>query len=723
MPRPLPDAAFDQTPYGGDGWTLTASRGALALPRTPAVFTIGNGFIGVRGPGDVPGAPTVFLNGVFAVTPITYHEAAHGFARSSDTRFGVADAVSIMVEADGTPLPTVTVELDFRAGLRRERRSAPGGDVLIETLVSMTRPGVVATRIVVARGTAPVGIRRHVGTPPSAGGEVRDLDDPRVSAVTAAGVWAEAQQIDLPGVQGRVDRLAGSGFAVAAVVQPLDVTVAAPDEAVVDGFAAYAAERGVDPLPLAVSALEAAAAANFDGLAAEQRAWFDRFWADAMIAAPRQPHAEQALRHGLLQLVMAAGRDARTSLAAKGQSGEGYEGHVFWDAETYALPVLTHVAPEIARAMLSWRIAGLDAARANARAMGHPRGALYPWRTIAGGECSAYFPAGSAQYHINADVALALGQYLDATGDTSILAGGGAVMLAETARIWLQIGFHDVSRGGAFVINRVTGPDEYSALVNNNLYTNLMAAEHLRLAARLGEVDADETGRMTRAADAMFLPYDRAHDVPAQDDAFFALDPWPLEATPADDYPLLLHYHPLTLYRHRVAKQADAILAAALLPERFDRDTRRRMLDVYEAVTVHDSTLSASAFAIVAAQAGDGARAVHYWRVSMLTDLHDLFGNTSHGLHMAALAGGWNVLAFGFGGLRTRGGTLRIAPVFYPDVGPYAFCLRFRGRALEVTVDERGGRCELREGAPVELTVHDRTVTLAAGQPSCWRHP
>ena len=363
-----------------------------------------------------------------------------------------------------------------------------------------------------------------------------------------------------PGPVGRVDRLTRSGFAVAAVALPLDhaIDLAAGETRVIDGLAAYAAVRDGDPLPLALDALAAAAAdgALFDG----QRSWFDRFWRDAGLALA-DAGAAQALRHGLFQLVQAAGRDGSASLAAKGQTGEGYEGHVFWDAEIYALPVFVYLAPATARAMLQWRIDRLDAARANARLMGHGRGALYPWRTIGGAECSSFFPAGAAQYHINADIAHALQLYVMTTGDRSILADGGAAMLAETARIWLQVGFHDPARDDAFVINRITGPDEYSALVDNNLYTNLMAAAHLRFAADAGEVGAEEAAAMRRAADRMVLAHDAARDVPAQDDGIFALQPWPFDRTPPGDYPLLLHHHPLTLYRYRVAKQADAVLA------------------------------------------------------------------------------------------------------------------------------------------------------------------
>jgi trehalose/maltose hydrolase-like predicted phosphorylase len=715
------DADLAAMPYGGDRWTLRAQDHALGLAQTPSVFTISNGYIGVRGPGDPSGAPRVYLNGVFEKTPIHYHEAAHGFARASDTRMAVADATRIEIVVDGEPATVAALELDFRRGVLRETRRAGGVTAHVETLVSMRRTGVVAFRVTLsAAHAATVHLAQPIAPPPDGARAAERVYDPRVAPVPARNPWIVEHLIDEANCRGRVDRLACSGFVVAAVARTFEGTIplGAGETRLVDGFAAYAADRSGAPMPLAEQVLADGFDLGFDALAAEQAEWFAQHWRGAEIAFPANLAAEQALRHGQFQLVQGVGRDGLTSLAAKGQSGEGYEGHVFWDAEIYALPMFVHTAPAIARAMLVWRIGGLAKARENARLMGHAKGALYPWRTIAGAECSAFFLAGAAQYHLNADIAYALKLYVNATGDRSILAEGGAEMLAETARIWLQIGFYDAERGGAFVINRVTGPDEYSALVNNNLYTNLMAAEHLRFAADVGRVDAREAAAMRRAADAMFMPHDAAHGVPAQDDGFFALDPWPFETTPASDYPLLLHYHPLSIYRHRVAKQADAVLAAALLPKLFDSATKRRMLDVYEAVTVHDSTLSASAFATLAAQVGETARAARYWRATALTDLCDLFGNSGHGLHMAALAGGWNALAFGFAGLHTAEGSLAFAPRFSCELGPYGLTVHFHRRRIHLDVGPDEVRYELQAGEPVEFTHCGEALMLTTGVPT-----
>lgn len=703
-----------------------AGGAAADLDQTPALFVLGNGFIGLRGPGEGEGAPKIYLNGVFEQMPIVYHEAAFGYARTSDTRLGVADATVLLISIDGTPVVgNGRVELDMSRGLLIQ--TIVNGDVTIriERLVSMDRPAVVAARVSAWSLGAPaqVRIRSSVAAPPGGAtvdGAADAPYDPRVGPGFNRSPWIACDENIGKGWVGRIDTLRASGFTVVALASATDASFTATATPVtVESLALYRAARGAsgtDLLTQATGELEAASAAGFSVLATEQAAWFDRFWADAWIAFPDAPIAERALRHGLFQLVQAAGRDGATSLAAKGQTGEGYEGHVFWDAESYALPVFVYTKPDIARAMLAWRIAALDEARANARAMGHARGALYPWRTIAGSECSSFFPAGSAQYHINADIAYALKLYVETTGDASILAEGGAQMLAETARIWLDIGHHDPARDGGFVINSVTGPDEYSALVDNNLFTNIMAAAHLRYAVAVARewLEADEAVAMTLAADTMVLPFDEPRGIPAQDERFFAREPWPFATTPPDAYPLLIHYHPLTIYRHRVAKQADAVLAMVALRDRFEPALRARMLDAYEAVTVHDSTLSASAFATAAANVGDAERAFAYWRVSVLTDLGNLFGNSDHGLHMAALAGGWTALALGFGGMRTIDGVLSFAPIAVPQLGRYALRLRFRGRTVELAVDGARATYRLIAGDALQLQHGQEVVDLSA---------
>ncbi|HWU73407.1 MAG TPA: glycoside hydrolase family 65 protein, partial [Sphingomonas sp.] len=649
MGRSLPEASFADVRFARDAWRLVAEGDSARLHHVPALFSIGNGFIGIRGPGEAVEAPKVYLNGVYERVPIAYHEAAHGYARESDLRLAVADATRPTILIGGVSVGApASVELDLARGVRMETFAAGSADIEIEQFVSMADTALVLTRVSFADG-AVVTVSPAVTPPPGSGDRAADVSDqgvydPRVAPVMTTSPWIEPKAHDEPGTAMRSDRLRTSGFVVTCAMREIGRRTV-DGRVQVDFASGYHAATDGQGKDAITALLRAAVERGYDALLADQVAWFADFWAASDVAMPGQPKAELAIRFALAELAMAVGRDGKTSIGAKGQTGEGYEGHVFWDADLYVMPVFAFTRPEIARAMLAWRISKLAAARDNARAMGHEQGALYPWRTIGGHECSSYFPAGSAQYHINADIAYALETYLAATGDRSLLDEGGAAMLVETARIWLAIGFHDAARGGAFVINRVTGPDEYSAIVDNNLYTNMMAARHLRFAAREGLasslIDDAEAARMVHAADEMLLPFDDERQVHAQDDGYFQLEPWPFDATPPAAYPLLLHFHPLIIYRHRVSKQADAALALALMPDAFDPAMRRRMLDTYEATTVHDSTLSASAFATAAAHAGDGPRAAHYWRVAALTDLNDLFGNADHGLHMAALAGSW----------------------------------------------------------------------------------
>ena len=718
MGRSLPEASFAAVPFARDAWRLAAAGQSARLRHVPALFSIGNGFIGVRGPDEGVGAPRVYLNGVYERVPIAYHEAAHGYARESDLRLAVADATRPAIHLAGEPFGAfASVELDLTRCVRTETLTGAGIDVTIEQFVSMTHDGLVVTRVTFPEGRD-IAVLPAVTPPPGSGVATvapaeSGVYDPRVAPAMATSPWAERQVRNEPNIAARVDGLRESGFLVGCAMQEIGRR-AIDGRVQVDFVSGYRAARNAHALDDLPGMLRVAGARGYEALLAAQAAWFADFWSTSNIAFPGQPEAELAIRYALAELAMAVGRDGKTSIGAKGQTGEGYEGHVFWDADLYVMPVFAFTHPAIARAMLEWRISVLDAARDNARAMGHARGALYPWRTIGGHECSSFFPAGQAQYHINADIAYALDTYLAATGDRTILDAGGAQMLVETARIWLAVGFHDAARDGAFVINRVTGPDEYSAIVNNNLYTNMMAARHLRFAAREGLaaalIDAAEAGQMVRAADAMFLPFDDERQVYAQDDAYFRLDPWPFETTPRDAYPLLLHFHPLAIYRHRVSKQADAVLALALLPDAFEPAMRRRMLESYEATTVHDSTLSASAFATAAAHAGDGERAASYWRIAALTDLADLFGNADHGLHMAALAGSWTTLAMGFAGMRVEGETLCFDPVEIPGMTDYSFTVVFRGTPVDVTVSGRDASVSVRGEGRVDIRVAGKDV-------------
>jgi alpha,alpha-trehalose phosphorylase len=424
---------------------------------------------------------------------------------------------------------------------------------------------------------------------------------------------------------------------------------------------------------------------------------------------------------------------------AKGLTGQAYEGHYFWDTETYVLPFLIYTSPPIARNLLIFRHNMLPQARARARELGH-RGAMFPWRTISGEEASAYYAAGTAQYHINADIMYALRKYVKATGDELFLQKWGAEMLVETARLWLDLGFHSEAKGGKFCINGVTGPDEYNAVVNDNAYTNLMARENLRYAVevvealRTAEPDAynelvqktalepSEVKAWMHAAENMYVPHDEKLNIILQDDNFLDREPWDFRNTPDDHYPLLLFYHPLNIYRKQVIKQADVVLAMFLLGDAFPLEAKKRNFDFYDPLTTGDSSLSSCVEAIIAAQVGDMDKAIVYGMAALLMDLADVGGNVKDGCHIASMGGTWMMLTYGFGGMRDDDGMLSFWPRRAPEENAILrFPLTYRSQLLEIEIGLDKVEYALREGERLVIRHETQEVELTRENPRAVR--
>jgi len=678
-----------------------------------SLFALANGSLGVRGGFEENRSATdaSFLAAVYERNPIDYHERFAGFARATDTRVPVPDGKRIAIRLGAHDLDLDTADwldfervLDLRKGVLQRRlrlRTAHGATVQIdsERLVSLTRD-VLAIRFKVTsidyRGPLTLLSSIEAGQRSVAQG-----DDPRIGVSGSGGLTTvssaagednailaqRTQRSDIGLVCGQCHRLPSDRLAFTGaennddcLAQHYQTTVEPGQAIVLEKFVAYA--RGplaTETVARVETMLSEAASEGFATLATMQAEVLTEFWRDAQIAIEGDARAEFALRFNLFHLLQSTSRNPGSGTAAKGLTGEGYEGHCFWDTEVFVLPVMVFTAPDMAATMLRFRHGTLDAARAHAREMNHPHGALYPWRTIAGGECSAHYPSGSAAYHINAAIAYAIGLYLDASDDLDFMLEAGAEMLFETARIWPQVGHFDPARAGAFGIHGVTGPDEYSALVDNNFYTNRMAQQHLlravsvwrrlsdshpgeldTLAKRL-TLDAAEVERWQQAAVAMQLPYDAELGIYAQDDAFLHKPRWDFDVHAAGRQ-LLLDYHPLTLYRHQVCKQADVVMALVLAGDGFEAARKRRSFQYYEAITTHDSTLSAPVFGMLASELGLRDKARHYFADSLRVDLDDRHGNTDHGVHMAAMAGSWLGLAWGFAGLRVVAGELSFTP-------------------------------------------------------------
>jgi alpha,alpha-trehalose phosphorylase len=483
---------------------------------------------------------------------------------------------------------------------------------------------------------------------------------------------------------------------------------------------------------------------GFTKLLTEQEQYLADFWqrSDVRVSNIKTARArlsttemQQAIRVNLFHILQASARADDRGVAAKGLTGQAYEGHYFWDTEIYLLPFLIYISPQTAKNLLRLRYSMLDQARARARELGHP-GALFPWRTISGEEASAYYEAGTAQYHINADIAYAVRKYVNATGDEDFLLECGAEMLVETARLWHDLGFFSARKGGKFCINGVTGPDEYKAVVNNNTYTNLMARENLRYAAetagnlqnqRPGDFEKlvrrtglnwSEVEGWRRAAESMYVPFDADSGIFPQDDSFLEREPWDFKNTPSDRYPLLLFYHPLNIYRHQVIKQADVLLAMFLLGHQFSLEAKRRNFEYYDPLTTGDSSLSSCIEAIIALEIGEHDKAVTYARAALLMDLADVGGNVKDGCHIASMGGTWMVIAYGFGGLRDYDGKLSFRPQRPPETqASLQFPITWRGQLLDVAISPDSTSYTLREGDGLSIR-HDAEEIILNRQTS-----
>ena len=500
---------------------------------------------------------------------------------------------------------------------------------------------------------------------------------------------------------------------------------------------AYHSSNGVPAVELAdrcSRTLERAESDGVEQIVDEQRVWLDEFWASADIELSGDDRAQQALRWNLYQLAQASARTHQQGIAAKGVTGGGYDGHYFWDTEVYVVPFLAYTMPEAARKAVRFRWELLDAARRRAREMSQV-GALYPWRTINGEEASAYYAAGTAQYHINAAVVLALRRYLEASGDTDFLSHEGAEILVETARLWADLGFYSQNGGRTFHIHRVTGPDEYTTVVNDNFYTNVMATFNLRYAARtirfLAQSNPEAFESLVRqtglelqelddwdaAADCMFIPFDEELGINPQDSEFLELEPWDWEATPPEHFPLLLNYHPLVIYRHQVLKQADVVLAMFLRSERFPVDQKRRNFDFYGPITTGDSSLSSCVQAIVAAEVGYDELAVEYFNRSLFLDLSDSHGNTAQGVHVANAGGVWAGIVHGFAGMVEQGNHLEFTPRLPAAWDGLRFRLCRHGSVVQIDLDPDGLTVTLLTGSGVPVRTGDDVVLVTADEP------
>jgi len=775
--------------YPADEWNIVEKTfNPEFLAQLETMLALGNGYLGIRGCSE-EGGPNAengtFINGFYETRPIVYGEDAYGFARTGQTICNVTDSKIIKLFVDDEPfwLPKAQLlkydrRLNMKSGtLDREIlwETPAGKQVSIKSrrLVSFPNRHVAAISyyVTLLNAQAFVVLSSEIAANESSvpGNEA----DPR-------GARAFSNRVFHPRASYSKDRrivlchaTEKSRFTLTcATDHALETSCSHSYKAVhtadfgqvaftIDArpgcpiqltkYMVYHTSQTAFPEQLCGRAewtLDRVVSQGFPQLLAAQEQYLDDFWrrSDVRLKNIREDRIkrstveiQQAIRFNLFHILQASARAEDTGVPAKGLTGQAYEGHYFWDTEIYLLPFLIYTSPCIARNLLLFRYKMLPLARARAKELGH-RGAMFPWRTIGGEEASAYYAAGTAQYHINADIMYALRKYVQATGDEPFLQNFGAEMLVETARLWADLGFYSDAKQGKFCINGVTGPDEYNAVVNNNAYTNLMARENLRYAIEVIEslqatepdaynalvhktaLEPSEVKAWRRAAENMYVPYDEKLKIVPQDDNFLDREPWDFKNTPADRYPLLLFYHPLDIYRKQVIKQADVVLAMFLLGDAFSLEAKKRNFEFYDPLTTGDSSLSSCVEAIIAAQIGDTDKAFRYGTAALLMDLADVGGNVKDGCHIASMGGTWMMLTYGFGGMHDHDGTLSFWPRRAPEENAILqFPVTYRGQLLEVEISLDKVEYALREGERLVIRHETEAIELTRDNPVAMR--
>ncbi|MBS1692300.1 MAG: glycoside hydrolase family 65 protein [Actinobacteria bacterium] len=754
-------------------WQIRETRLELGvLAQSESLFALANGHIGLRGnldEGEPHSLPGTYLGSFYETRPLPYAEAGFGYPEAGQTVVDVTNGKIIRLLVDDEPFDVRYGELlghervlDLRTGtLTRDAhwRSPAGKQVKVVStrLVSLSHRSVAAIEYLVeavdefVRLTVQSELVTNEDQPHTSA-------DPRVAAALTNPLQAVHHEHTGHGAL-LVHRTRGSGLMMAAAMDHevevpgrVDITTEARDDlartTVICGLRPGQRLRIVKYLAYgwsslrsrpalrdqAAGALAAARYSGWQGLLDAQRDYLDEFWDSADVEVEGDPDCQQAVRFGLFHVLQASARAERRAISAKGLTGTGYDGHAFWDTEGFVLPVLTYTLPSAAADALRWRASTLDLAKERAGQL-DLAGASFPWRTIRGEECSAYWPAGTAAWHVNADIAMAFERYRIVTGDDSLELECGMSVLVETARLWMSLGHHD--RHGVWHLDCVTGPDEYTGVVRDNVFTNLMAAHNLRVAAeactRNAEaayemgVTTEETAAWRAAADAVHIPYDTELGVHPQCEGFTTFAEWDFSANTR--YPLLLHEPYVRLYPAQVLKQADLVLAMHWQSHAFTDEQKARNVDYYERRTTRDSSLSACTQAVMCAEVGHLELAHDYTYEAAMIDLRDLHSNTRDGLHMASLAGAWTALVAGFGGLRDDESVLALDPHLPAGISRLRFRLRWRNFRLTVDADHDTVTYTLRDGPDGELTIrhagHDLTMRTgsAATKPIRRRTP
>ncbi|MEA5077216.1 MAG: glycosyl hydrolase family 65 protein [Anaerolineaceae bacterium] len=735
-------------------------NGQLLLHET--LFHNANGYLGVRASleegrlADIPSVRGMYINGFYDFVEMKQAEKLYGLVEEKQTMLNVADTQGIKLFIDGEEFSLFTGKvlqnirtLDMKAGVtsRDIVWQSPAGKtvkIFIRRMASFTHLPLflIDYQVMLQNCSARLTFRSdHIG-------EVSNYfnpDDPRVASesVKLLEVKQVIQDLGASFIEAKTSRselLVCSGVTNLLNGQPADSSTCFQNEARAE-FSIQADDgqlvqllkytvltdsiRSADPLQECKKVMAEIIAIPVDTLYSEQQAYLSEAWQKCALDIEADFELDEALHYNTYQLIQSVSKDEFGNIAAKGLSGEGYEGHYFWDTEMFIEPFFVLTMPELSRNLIGMRYKTLDAARENARIMGYSRGALFPWRTIMGKECSGHYPSGTAQVHINGDIAYSVIAYYLATNDWEFMCSMGAELIFEICRHWLESGnFYQAK----FNLNGVTGPDEYTCLVNNNYYTNALAKynlewavkvydllkskKQLRLLEEKIDIRAEEVAEFKRASEQMVLLYDEALKINPQDDSFLQKKPWDFAGTPKENFPLLMHYHPLHLYRYQVCKQADTVMAYFILEDYQSKETMRNSFEYYQKITTHDSSLSTCIFSIVAARLGYPEQAKLYFNDSAKLDLFDTHHNTKDGIHTANMGGNYMAIVYGFAGLRLKEDGLHFTPILPQGWKGYSFTVQYQGSRIRVSITADQAKFELISGNPQYVWVDGEAYGL-----------
>lgn len=740
-----------------NGWKISEEGiNREQIAQTETIFALSNGYFGTRGSFEESLSEyhndATYMNGFYDKENITYGESAYGYAKERQKMIDIPNGKLIDLEVDGERLSIDKSniilhkrELDLQTGVLKrefifETSSKKQVKAEIERFVSSTRKELMVINYNIKALNFSGNIKLISGLKEVPPNIPSSEDDPRVGSldkrlplIRINSVFGKEETIFNEyvtdssklylalGVAHSLDRSAiySKSTSEEKTEIVVDIDLLENEEVNLTKYVYYKRLDSKDEFAEARKEVEDLNKITFKKLKNEQKQYFIEFWEKSDVEIQGDNETQAAIRYNMFNLLQNVGKNGKTNICAKGLTGEGYDGHYFWDTEIYVMPFFVYTNPYIARKLLEYRYSILDAARDRAKEMSY-EGALYPWRTINGQETSAYYPAGTAQIHINADICNAIKLYYEVTKDTDFIKEMGLEILVETSRFYKS--YSEFIEGKGYCFNSVTGPDEYTAIVNNNAYTNMMIKnqisflvdliDELKISGLIKELPfnmtTEEFNKFKDMSENIYIK--KIGNLTAQDDSFLEKAPWDFKLRPKK--PLLLNYHPMVIYKYQVLKQADLVLAMYLLSDKFTMEEKKENYAYYEPLTTHDSSLSECIHGIVAAEIGNNEIAYKYFEDTVKTDLYDNHNNVKDGVHIAAMAGSWLGITAGFGGVRLINSILHLNPMLPDKWEGYKFKINYRDSLIEVAVSKSGVTANIVKGKEQKIVLYGKTIIV-----------